>query len=802
MPAQPHQTKGLPMRVVRLLCIVLFMALLFACSSKEDKRQQFYDSAVKYQSEQKYEEAKIALRNALKIDPKFAPGYTLMGDLMVREKNLRQAFANFNRAVELDPKQLKAQIGLARIYVLAGQLDKAEAACKAILEIDPKSLDGLLVQATVMIRRGDIEQAKQALVQLIKDNPTDAESPIVLAEVLNSTGDENGAMKVLNDALTRASNQDVILSKIASMYMAKNRFEEAKQVYARLADAHPDKPGLRLLVANVMQRQGDNAGAIAVLKEIIAKEPANQQFRDTLAKLHLALKDVKNAEDVLSTGIKEIPKPYALVEELARLYIATGRSTQAQQLYEQWLKEDKDDTEKVELRQNYAALLLLTNQTDAALTEVNDMLKRSPSDPKCLQIRAQIMLRKQQPQAAIADLRQVVDKDPNDLRAKVQLADALIRNNEPLQGVEQLETVLKKEPKFNQARQLLIQYYVRANDLDKARAQLALLDQLNPGQTVGRRGIAELYAREKNYQKAIDTLSELQNAEPNDPAHIAAIGALRQAMGEDDKAMALYEDALKKDDQYIPAIESVVRMHMLRKEPAKATAFISSLIAKHADNPRLLYLRASLEQSQGQLDSAKKDYQAIIDKVPDWSPPYLSLVQLYIRSGDLDTGIAQFRKAKADKPEAPGFPFLLGLLLQQKGQQAEAMAEYREALTKNPQFTPAANNLAYLLASNPKDPQDLRDALDLAQKAAPSGLEAQDTLGFVQYKLKDTDTAIETFQAVLEKNDNPTTNYHIALAYLDKGDKESAKAHLQKAVQSPVAFEDAEAAKKLLDSLH
>ena len=127
---------------------------------------------------------------------------------------------------------------------------------------------------------------------------------------------------------------------------------------------------------------------------------------------------------------------------------------------------------------------------------------------------------------------------------------------------------------------------------------------------------------------------------------------------------------------------------------------------------------------------------------------------------------------------------------------------YRAALAINPEFAPAANNLAYLLVSQDKN---IDEALNFARKAKemlsddPS---VMDTLGFVYYKKGLYDSAIGEFEDSLEKlPDNPIVNYHLGMAYYQKGDKTRAKHQLEKALRLDKDFDGAEEAKSTLSTL-
>ena len=127
---------------------------------------------------------------------------------------------------------------------------------------------------------------------------------------------------------------------------------------------------------------------------------------------------------------------------------------------------------------------------------------------------------------------------------------------------------------------------------------------------------------------------------------------------------------------------------------------------------------------------------------------------------------------------------------------------YRAALDINPNFVPAANNLAYLLADQDKDLNEALDFARLAKEKLPDDPNVMDTLGWVYYKKGLYDSAIGEFADCLEKMpDNPTVIYHLGMAYYKKGDLENARAELEKALQLDESFSGADEAKRILAEL-
>ncbi len=144
---------------------------------------------------------------------------------------------------------------------------------------------------------------------------------------------------------------------------------------------------------------------------------------------------------------------------------------------------------------------------------------------------------------------------------------------------------------------------------------------------------------------------------------------------------------------------------------------------------------------------------------------------------------------------------MLGTILELQGRKDDAKARYSKALQVDPRAAVAANNLAWIDANSNGN---LDVALQLAQTAKaqlPTRHEVDDTLGFIYYKKGLSSMAIESLTASTQRSpDNPSYNYHLALAHHQQGNKAEAQKFLEKALKNP-NFSGAEDAKKLLAQL-
>ncbi|GAG58361.1 unnamed protein product, partial [marine sediment metagenome] len=179
--------------------------------------------------------------------------------------------------------------------------------------------------------------------------------------------------------------------------------------------------------------------------------------------------------------------------------------------------------------------------------------------------------------------------------------------------------------------------------------------------------------------------------------------------------------------------------------------------------------------------------------------PHVSLAEIYRARKENDKAISHYQTVIRKQPEFTQTYIESGLLYEAEGKEAKARAMYEKALEINPDFAPAANNLAYLLAQTDEDPDR---ALRLAKKAKaqlPDDPGIADTLGLALIGKGYYPTAISELNDASEKlSQNPTVFYHLGLAHWRSGDKEKALEALSKALDMNQDFPEKEKTRKLL----
>jgi Tfp pilus assembly protein PilF len=147
----------------------------------------------------------------------------------------------------------------------------------------------------------------------------------------------------------------------------------------------------------------------------------------------------------------------------------------------------------------------------------------------------------------------------------------------------------------------------------------------------------------------------------------------------------------------------------------------------------------------------------------------------------------------------------LGLTYQAKNDFANARRFFEQALVAKPRFAVAANNLAWLLSEYGDGGKDMERALQLGQTAAegaPGDAEVADTFGWILYRTGQYVRALSVLKGAAQKlQSDPTVQYHFGMAAQKAGDLAEARAALNRALNSPLAFPAREEARKALSAM-
>lgn len=746
-----------------LAVVIPCLLLVSGCSrSPEEKREAYLESARAYLEKEKFAEAAIEFQNALQIAPDDSQTLVTLGEVQLKLLKASDAYKAFSRAVAADPKNTKAHEYLASILLLSGNYELAQKQASAVLEYEPENRKAREMLAQALFQDGQRDEAVAIMDRLLED-PKPLEATIVNA---------------------------------VQMYMATNRAQDAMALLKRGSSLYPGSSKIRFLASDVYAFKDDIAQARTWAEEAYRAEQGNINAGIALARFYAA----HSMDDLCSALIAELktkfpdePAPYlfeaSVMQQKGDPGAALSLAEKAREL------QDTTSTRTV-----IAQLLLEKEDIAGAEKLLTESLQKDPGAVPPRILLSRIHLRKDDPQKALDTLEPLIRNTPTRPDVALPAAQAYLLKGEALKARELVENSLQKnqnnvplhgikakiefmEGKFKEALaevRLLADHAAAAPDI----LYIGALSALRSGQ----RAQAQSY------------VDSLEKASPHSWEVLHSQSLLALAKGDKEESYRHAEKALELFPDKIQALTLFTGVAPAVISREETLAKITDACGKHA-SAHCHMIRARLLETSGNVQEALSEMKKAISLEPRENALYHALAQFYARNDMAQKAIDEYEALVNSSPNDLRAATMLALLNQGKGRTSDARKVYEYILQRDPKNALAANNLSWILAQSGKS-ADLNEALRLAQIAKdqfPEDARIADTLGYIYLRKGLAENALAQFQLAAGKMpEEPSINYHMALALAELGKNPEARKFVEKALDAEGDFDEREAARKLL----
>ncbi len=723
---------------------------------------------------------------------------------LIEQQDYHRAAQVYRQVVAADPDAIQAWSGLARARMQLGDTKGAADAYRQIIRIDPENNEALL-----HLGRFD----------LLSGSPTQAEEKI--RRVLRNSPDNTDALLLLTD-----------------VYKQTSRFTQAEAVLKRLLPLVADKTRVLTGLAQIQALTGDLSAALESLEKAVALAPETIEPRLMLFNYYYGKEDYRQAEDVLRQMVAAKPDNPALRILLGKFYFNRGRTDDAESAFLEAVKLDPDQVTAYLITGKFYSAV---NRPDDALNMFQKADRLNPGDMKVSTLLAEFYLDNDFLPEARRTIDGILDQHPAYFPARLLKIRSLLAEKKFDQAISLCDSYLTGNPGADQLLVYKGMAHVAKGELDAAERVLNNAVKIAPTNINAKFRLLDVYLRQdkveqaqalnrdifgylhKNFdmavvlgdtelhkemrQKGLDSLDSLSRFASTNPFERFRSEHLDKLRAEYDRLMNEFSRLLDKRPELISLFENIILLHAARQEYDIALDKCDRQIERLKDDPtamaKIYNIKGGLYLAQNNIDQAETAFKQAIMLAPDFLKPYYGLAKIYIINKDIDSAISQYKALLERDPQQP-VPFLLmGVLSKMKGDFGAAEDYYRKALSINPDFVQAANNLAYLLADRK---ENLDEALALAlhaKKIKKDDPYILDTLGWVYFQQGAYDDAIrELSRSVEQLPGSAPINFHLGMAYYKKGETVTAKQYLEKALQYDGGFGQAEQARQILRRLY
>lgn len=199
--------------------------------------------------------------------------------------------------------------------------------------------------------------------------------------------------------------------------------------------------------------------------------------------------------------------------------------------------------------------------------------------------------------------------------------------------------------------------------------------------------------------------------------------------------------------------------------PSAASQFRQAVALDDGDDNAHTGLGVALA-GLGDRDAARREYAKAMSLNPNNPEPYRNLGRLELSLGNREAALTMLQKAAAMKPTDA----TLAALAAAKGDDADAIARYREAAARNPNDAESRNDLGALLARKGGSDAEALEQYQAALKMAPDNYDAHMNLGALLSRMDRNAEAAQHFAAAAQLRPKLSEPHvYLAILYANMG---------------------------------
>lgn len=254
------------------------------------------------------DDAVSVLREQIRVYPKAAPSYYILGLVLRQQNKLPEARTNLEKSLELGPDQATVVNALVEIDFAEKKFaDAVQRARKLMIKL-PNSPEAQFLVGKTYAAKGEWDQAEIALEKAMDMDPHSAQVADLLVFAYIARRDVAPKLKQLEEAATQHPNDVRTLHVLAVIYLRAQKFDAARDVYEKLVALEPTVANnfndLAYLYAEKFN-QLDKGYELA--RKAYEIDPNLPQIADTLGWIHYRREQYAEAFELLKQAAKKMP---------------------------------------------------------------------------------------------------------------------------------------------------------------------------------------------------------------------------------------------------------------------------------------------------------------------------------------------------------------------------------------------------------------------------------------------------------------------------------------------------------------
>jgi len=640
----------------------------------------------------------------IKRDPNSFDGYRLMGDFTVRralqeredltpaiaDKSLAEALEYYRKADTIKPGDAGIAIQIGSLLADQKHYAEAETSFRKAIDIDKTNPTAYRKMYQLYRVQDKNAEAEQLLKEAVQNNPKTYLYLVNLAQFYRQMGRQSDMLNMLQQVKSHAKDIPMAYKMVGDFYVRMGDYDAALSEFREgVAKDSANKTKYQHSIVEALSRQGKKAEANEVNRQILKENPKDPDANSFAATVMIATGDINNALAKLQAVVTSDPDNAVAHYQLARAYVASGRNDSreaARQQYELAIAKRPDMNQP---KLGLAALEVNHGEYQAALDLVKDVLKTDPNSFNAKLIESQAFLGEKKygesdallagmmksnanspsvffqagtnamaqgkPDAAAGAFMRAYELNPSNSKALLGLVDADMQRGKLDAAMQLLTAESKKNPNRLDLVFLMGTTSISAGKLDDAlgyfNKMLNGLKPKDPTRADVYLQIAKVDLLKGNRDAAISNIQKARDFKPDNEQVLIDLGWLLSQAGRQGEAKQAYQAALKVGPNNVRILNE------------------------------LAYL---LAETNSELDQAMNYAQRAKSLAPNDPDISDTLAWVLLKKQLTEPAISIFKDLASHYPTNPTYHYHLAAAYKQRGDNARALEEAREALKHNP----------------------------------------------------------------------------------------------------------------------
>ena len=721
-----------------------------------------YELAGAYLKNNGLNQAKVALGQAISINPNYADAILLLADINLRsghgeaviepmtrllKKNpelrpaalvLAAAYGSLDRfddaavitgeQARLAPRDPQAQMALGLTLRQAKRNGEARQAFEKAAELAPESLWPIDQLIELDILEKHFDAARATIRRQFQKTPDSPAAHFFEGKILSAEQKWDLAEAELQKTLRLDPNFAGAYDLLVQSYLASNKLPQALSQLQTQLSKDPNDASALMMLALLYERTNDFAQARDAYERLLRINPNSIAALNNLACLYAdRLDDLGKAYDLVRKAREQQANDPAIADTFGWVLFKRGEYQQALPILQESAAKLPDSPE-VQFHLGMTAYMM--GQTDSAKVALQKAANAAKDFPGKEESNRRLALLKTgngaSPELSLSQLEAMVKEQPNDLISQMRLGEAYEKQGASDKAAAAFEQALKLNPGLAAAITKLAQLYAGPlQNKEKAFAYAKKARELTPGDPQVTRILGKVAYQTGNFTWSYSLLQEAARQTENDPSVLHDLAWAAYSLGKPGEAREIMQKAATASSNFPEAADARIFLSLTAlDENPKALLAAENEIQKQlqADSQYLpaLMAQAALDEQRGQIKAAAEIYSNILRRSPDFAAAQKGLATLYAQEPSTTSAAYDLAtKARKTLPDDTQLAELLGRLSYEKKEYQRAIQLLQESARKS---TLSANSLFYLGMSQLQTKQ-MNGARDALNQALAGGLQ-------------------------------------------------------------------------------